>query len=85
LFQNKKQIASRIKQWEMYNVWETSSQWIMEETDPVKLLRWYSSAWEMARTQNPAWCRQEVDQGKIRRLQKIRNTLALLGGNYERS
>lgn len=81
---NKKHLTTRTKQWEIYNVWEATSQRIMGEPDLAKTFRWYSSAWEMARAQNPAWSRQEVDQEKIRRLQEIREALVLLGDTYER-
>jgi len=80
----KKQILSRAKQWEIYNAWKATSQKAMGELDLAKTFRWYSSAWEMARAQNPAWSRQEVDQEKVRHLQKIREALALIGETYER-
>lgn len=75
---NKRQITNRTKQWVKYNAWEATLQRIMEEPDLAKTFQWYSSAWEMAQAHNPAWSRQKVNQEKVRRLQKIREALALI-------
>lgn len=80
---NKRLITNRAKQWGKYNAWEATSQRITGEPDLTKTFQWYSSAWEMAQAHNPAWSRQKVDQEKVRRLQKIREALALIGETYE--
>lgn len=82
--QDKKQIADRTRQWEIFNAWEATSQKIMGEPDLLKTFRWYGSAWEMARAQNPACSRQEAEREKVRRLQKIREALTLIGKTHER-
>lgn len=79
MFQNKRQIINRNKQWKIYNAWEATFHRALEEPDLIKLQQWYCAAWEMARAQNPVWTRQEVDQEKVWRIQKTRKALALIG------
>jgi len=83
MLSDKDQLLTRRKQWEIFNDWETSLQKRNEEHAFASLCKWYSDAWEMARSLNPNWA-NGLDHEKILHLQKMREALALIGDTHER-
>jgi len=69
----------RQREWARFHAWEQSCPEAWPKWDLAARIKWYASAWELARQFDPQWADGSIDWGKIRRIKRWREVITELG------